>query len=164
MSSPIPKLLTFTLAAVIALGTLDAAQAKTRKRVPRATSPDITSDLTMTRGQLVPTDKNGTPIIMQGYRSPDVLPEPAPAQRADRPVRVPRGSSTYIPPVNPAPNSYNSPPAASLTQMPPAPYQPPKITTFGDRVNDAIHAYPLERGIGNNPVDQQMFIRQRANQ
>ncbi len=31
-------------------------------------------------------------------------------------------------------------------------------------MNNAIHAYPLEKGIGNNPIDQQQFIRQRANQ
>ena len=42
--------------------------------------------------------------------------------------------------------------------------QPPPITTFSDRVNSAIQAYPLEKGIGNNPTDQQMFIRQRINQ
>ncbi len=43
------------------------------------------------------------------------------------------------------------------------PYKPPPIHTFGDRVTDAIHSYPLEKGIGNNPTDQQMYIRQRAN-
>jgi hypothetical protein len=31
-------------------------------------------------------------------------------------------------------------------------------------VNNAIQAYPLEKGIGNNPTDQQEFIRQRLNQ
>jgi hypothetical protein len=50
-----------------------------------------------------------------------------------------------------------------LTQ-PPGVYRPPPINSFGDRVIDAIHAYPLEKGLGNNPADQQMFIRQRANQ
>ena len=73
-------------------------------------------------------------------------------------------SINYIPPVNPSPYSVNSPPAASLTQPAPAPYQPPPITTFSDRVNNAIQAYPLQKGIGNNPTDQQMFIRQRLNQ
>ena len=58
----------------------------------------------------------------------------------------------------------NSPPAAALTQPVPQPYKPPPITTFSDRVNNAIQAYPLEKGIGNNPTDQQMFIRQRLNQ
>jgi hypothetical protein len=31
-------------------------------------------------------------------------------------------------------------------------------------VNSAIQAYPLQNGIGNNPTDPQMFIRQRLNQ
>ena len=53
---------------------------------------------------------------------------------------------------------------AALTQPAPAPYRPPPITTFSDRVNSAIQAYPLEKGIGNNPIDQQQFIRQRLNQ
>jgi hypothetical protein len=48
-------------------------------------------------------------------------------------------------------------------QQPVKPYKPPPIHTFGDRVRDAIHSYPLEKGIGNNPTDQQMYIRQRAN-
>ena len=43
------------------------------------------------------------------------------------------------------------------------PYKPPPINTFSDRVRNAIHSYPLEKGIGNNPTDQQMYIRQRAN-
>ena len=64
----------------------------------------------------------------------------------------------------PSPYSSNSPPAAALIQPAPAPYKPPPITTFSDRVNSAIHAYPLQKGIGNNPTDQQEFIRQRLNQ
>ena len=111
-------------------------------------------------------DRDGTPIIMQGYRSPQYdagrRAQPEPRQRADRPVKIPRGSSTYIPPPNPSPYSVNSPPAAALTQPAPQPYKPPPITTFSDRVNSAIQAYPLEKGIGNNPSDQQQFIRQRA--
>lgn len=86
------------------------------------------------------------------------------AARTERPVRVPRGSSTYIPPPMPSPYSVNSPPAPALTQPTVQPYVPPPITTFSDRVNSAIQAYPLERGIGNNPTDQQQFIRQRLNQ
>jgi hypothetical protein len=104
---------------------------------------------------------------MRGYKTPAMMRDEGrskerPSRRADRPVRIPRGSSTYIPPVTPSPYSSNSPPAAALTAPAPAPYRPPPINTFSDRVTGAIHAYPLERGIGNNPVDQQQFIRQRA--
>jgi hypothetical protein len=162
------KILTLALAALMVLGTLDSASAR-KKKV--RTMPQSTASENQPRhvpGQLVPVDRDGTPIIMQGYRSPRMMrddKEPKePTQRADRPVKIPRGSSTYIPPPNPSPYSSNSPPAAALTQPAPAPYQPPKITTFSDKVNDAIHAYPLEKGIGNNPIDQQQFIRQRVNQ
>lgn len=164
MRRPRSKILMVALAGGFLLGALDMASARPKKnRAKRPAATDITRDLTVTRGQSLPVTRDGTPIIMQGF-NPDPPPRQTSPQRADRPVRIPRGSSTYIPPVNPSPYSSNSPPAAALIQPAPAPYQPPKITTFGDRVNDAIHAYPLERGIGNNPVDQQQFIRQRANQ
>ena len=166
------KILTLALAALMVLGTLDAASA--RKKKVRA-KPQPTASENQPRhvpGQLVPVDRDGTPIIMQGYRSPsmmrrdkglDELQEPT--RRADRPIRIPRGSSTYIPPPNPSPySSVNSNPPAALTQPAPAPYQPAPITTFSDKVNSAIQAYPLQKGIGNNPIDQQQFIRQRVNQ
>jgi hypothetical protein len=43
------------------------------------------------------------------------------------------------------------------------PYKPPPINTFGDRVTNCIHSCPLNAGIGNNPRDQQSYIRQCAN-
>jgi hypothetical protein len=165
------KILTLALAALMVLGTVDAASA--RKKKVRANPRPTASEnwLRHVPGQLVPMDRDGTPIIMQGYRSPamtrgDKEPKEStePMQRADRPIKIPRGSSTYIPPPSPSPYSVNSPPAAALTQPVPQPYKPPPITTFSDRVNNAIQAYPLEKGIGNNPTDQQMFIRQRLNQ
>ena len=164
------KILTLALAALMVLGTLDAASA--RKKKVRANPQPTASEnwLRHAPGQLVPVDRDGTPIIMQGYRSRAITrdKEPSepkePMQRADRPVNIPRGSSTYIPPPSPSPYSVNSPPAAALTQPVPQPYKPPPITTFSDRVNNAIQAYPLEKGIGNNPTDQQQFIRQRLNQ
>jgi hypothetical protein len=106
--------------------------------------------------------EDGVPIIMEGYHPPKLAPEEAqPKQRGKRLVKIPRGSSTYIPPVNPSPYSANSPPATVPMVQP---YKPPPINSFGDRVIDAIHAFPLERGLGNNPNDLQSFIRQRANQ
>ena len=94
------------------------------------------------------------------------LPKPKEQRqkRADRPVHIPRGSSTYIPPPVPSPNSPNSPPAQAFTQPTVQPYNPPHITTFSDRATDAIHDYPLQKGLGNNPLNQQEFIRQRLNQ
>src|SRR4051812_9365440 len=113
------KILTLALAALMVLGTLDAASA--RKKKVRA-NPQPTASENGPRyvpGQLVPVDRDGTPIIMQGYRSPAKTRDKEfkePMQRADRPVKIPRGSSTYIPPPSPSPYSVNSPPAAALTQ------------------------------------------------
>jgi hypothetical protein len=157
----LPKALMLALAAVLAFGTLDAASARAKKRhVKHPETPIVTRDY------------DGTPIIMEGFRmprakreekgGPEALPQQGerPKERAAPPVRIPRGSSTYIPPPVPSPYAGSPPP---LTQ-PPGVYRPPPINSFGDRVIDAIHAYPLEKGLGNNPADQQMFIRQRANQ
>ena len=175
MQASLPNFLTFALAAVLAIGTIDTASARHKKK-SRA-KPQVTSSQQWLRtaepGHLVPVDRDGTPIIMKGYRSPSMMRgdrekepelEPKPKQRADRPIKIPRGSSTYIPPPDPSPYSINSPPAAGLTRQTVQPYNPPPITTFSDRVNSAIQAYPLEKGIGNNPLDQQQFIRQRLNQ
>jgi hypothetical protein len=165
-------LLLTALVAVFAAGSLDPALAKHKHK--KSTAHRESSHIVR--------DYDGTPIIIKGYRPRHATPartapvevtpaeavpqEPRqPSQRqADRPVHIPRGSSTYIPPVNPSPYSSNSPPARALTQPIVQPYNPPPITTFSDRVTGAIHSYPLERGLGNNPTDQQMYIRQKANQ
>ena len=114
-------------------------------------------------GNLVPMDRNGSQIKMRRYRSPSQKPTPtAPRQHAQHPVHIPRGSSTYIPPINPSPSAGPTP-QQILNQQTVQPYKPPPVNTFGDRVRDAIHSYPLDKGIGNNPTDQQMYIRQRVN-
>ena len=157
MQARYSKTLTVVLAAVLALVALDAASARTKKH---HTAPEAA----FWRG-LVPTE-NGVPVIMKGYHPPAPPTEGGTQPRADRPIKIPRGSSTYIPPVNPAPNYSGYPSAASGMPAQPTvqPYNPPPINTFSDRVTGAIHAYPLEKGIGNNPTDQQSFIRQRVNQ
>ena len=164
-----PRILAVALAGLFALAVCDDASARTKKH--RTKSQATASERwlrNVDHGHLVPVDRSGTPIIMQGYRSPTMMrdgnaePETIePKRQAQRPVKIPRGSSTYIPPPVPSPYSANSPPAPQPTVQP---YNPPPITTFSDRVNSAIQAYPLERGIGNNPLDQQQFIRQRLNQ
>jgi hypothetical protein len=169
MRAHFPKIVTVALAAVLALGAIGAASARQKKK--HHAKPQATSSERWLRnvdpGHLVPVDSTGTPIIMQGYRSPAKMRNGEEPQRAESkrqahgPVKIPRGSSTYIPPPVPSPYSANSPPAPQPTVQP---YNPPPITTFSDRVNSAIQAYPLERGIGNNPIDQQQFIRQRLNQ
>lgn len=114
-------------------------------------------------------DYDGTPIIMKGYQprrttpieagsTQETPPREGIEKRADQPKTVRRGSSTYVTPPLRSPSSLN----ATAVPMPRS-YNPPPITTFSDRVTGAIHSYPLDRGLGNNPIDQQMYIRQRAN-
>jgi hypothetical protein len=145
-------ILAIGLAAAVLLTASDAALARQKKRYKvRAEPPPIARDY------------DGTPIIMQGFRRT----RPAidqPARQADRPIQIPRGSSTYIAPPMPAPNSPNSPPAAALLRMPPPVAVPrPSAPSFSDRVTNCIHSYPLNSGIGNNPTDQQSYIRQCSN-
>jgi hypothetical protein len=162
MSTSLSRFVTIILVAVLAVATFDAAAARTRK-APKKEAPSIVRDL------------DGTPIIMQGYRSPRVrsngeagtFPDESRPdnQRTERARTVRRGSSSFtgIPPVNPSPNSSNSPPAGVLTKPAPELYRPPPITTYGDRVTNCIHSFPLNAGIGNNPTNQQSYVRQCAN-
>jgi len=165
------KILTVVLAALLAVVAIDAAAAAGHKKRHHGNTTRVQPERSTTRTHPandlgIQKDEDGTPIIMQGYHPRRLTPEEAaPTQRSERPVHIPRGSSTYIPPPVPSPYSPNSPPARALTQAPVVqPYNPPPITTFSDKVTGAIHDYPLQKGIGNNPVDQQQFIRQRLNQ
>ena len=101
-------------------------------------------------------DSNGVPIIMKGFRSDRGKAGRVDTARSRTPVtrsaRIPRGSSTAI-----------ARPAATTTGQAVQPYNPPRITTPGDRATSAIHSYPLNKGLGNNPTDQQMYIRQNSN-
>jgi hypothetical protein len=154
------------LAAVLVAGTLDTADAARKKqrtvRERPAASEQEQRKRDFNRDLGIQYDADGTPIIMQGFgsrtkRARTTVPEADPDLRADRPR--PRGSSTYIPPVNPSPNAGPTP-QQILNQQTVQPYKPPPITTFSDRVSNCIHSYPLNAGVGNNPRDQQSYIRQ----
>lgn len=143
MQARLLKIPAIALAAIFMLGVFDATLAREKKpRVEPAAESAIEWDI------------NGVPIIMRDE-------EPPKRQRAERPRAVPRGSGGTIPP--PVPSPYAGPPAPVLLQPPPTPYMPPPINTFGDRVINCIHSYPLNAGIGNNPTDRQAYIRQCAN-
>jgi hypothetical protein len=147
------KLLTAALAALLLLAHSDVVQARSKKT-------GSSGDLGIQR------DASGTPIIMKGFRtnradtrragtSRSVKPatvKPADVRQAYRPARIPRGSGTAIPSQ-----------VGTTTGQTVQPYNPPRIETFSDRVTNSIHSYPLQKGIGNNPADQQMYIRQKAN-
>jgi hypothetical protein len=158
------QILALAVVGVLALSASEEAFAARKKtQVKRTYTPEIA------RGA------DGTPIIMRGYRRPPAVSimtdEPGagrvtdqPSRKAERRRGYRRGSSgAYIPPPLPSPSS-SSLPAPALVQPAPQVYRPPPITTFSDKVNNAIHDFPLQRGIGNNPNDLQSFIRQRANQ
>jgi hypothetical protein len=154
MKAPLAKILsvglTVGMAAVLALGTFDAAFARKKHRAKRPPAPVITRDY------------DGTPIIMKGFRRPPPPKEDdQPAQRVERPRKGPRGSGTYIPPPDPSP--YVTRPTTVLPAPPTQVYTPPPINTYSDRVTNCIHSFPLNRGLGNNPTDQQSYIRQCAN-
>jgi len=143
-------LLTAALAVSLIVALADSSLARSKRR-------DSSADITL------PHDAYGTPIIMKGLPTERARPErdddAARARRAAKDVRIPRGSSTYIPPPVPSPSASRAVTTGTVVQ----PYNPPPITTFGDRVNDAIHSYPLNKGLGNNPTDMQMYIRQNSN-
>jgi hypothetical protein len=156
------KTLAVAVAAFLVFSAFDDASAGSKKPRPKRTE-----------APLVQRDAQGVPIIMRGYRSPPpvsiMTDEPGtgrvsdpPSKKAERRRGRPRGSSTYIPPPVPSPSA-SAVPAPALLQRGPGVYNPPPIRSYGDRVRDCIHSYPLNRGIGNNPTDQQSYIRQCAN-
>jgi hypothetical protein len=164
------KLSLIALAAVFVAGSFDTADAARKKqrtvRERPAASEQEQRKRDFNRDLGIQYDADGTPIIMQGFgsRSKKVrttVPEADPNLRADRPR--PRGSSgAYIPPVNPSPLAGPTP-QEILNRPTVQPYKPPPINTFSDRVTNCIHSYPLNAGVGNNPRDQQSYIRQCAN-
>jgi hypothetical protein len=139
--------------AFVAMGDADARQKK--QRTKRSATPALQYD---SSGQpSVMRSGDGGISIMRDENAPK-RPKSG-SKEAVGPRKVPRGSSTYIPPPVPSPNTGR----AIVTPPTPGVYKPPPITSFGDRATGAIHSYPLQKGIGNNPTDQQMYIRQRAN-
>ena len=159
---------TLTLAAILTVGTVSHAAARQRHHATHPVHTATSSaEAAFWSGLSVP-EENGTPVIMRGFHPPKAVPtDVEPEQQVGRRrVHIPRGSSSYvdIPPPIPSPSGLNSPPAAALTQPIVQPYRPPPIVTPGDKAIDAIHAFPLQGGIGNNPTNQQEFIRQRVNQ
>jgi hypothetical protein len=165
------KISLLALAAVLMAGTSDAAFAA-RKKHRAVYHRTAVSELDQRQRDFnrdlgVQYDDNDVPIIMKGFNSgprrsasPSSAPnEEQPRLRADRPI--PRGSG-YVPSLAVPPN-VGSVRQQSASQPILQPYNPPQLNTFGDRVTNCIHSYPLNAGIGNNPRDQQSYIRQCAN-
>ena len=168
------KIFLLTLAAVLAVGTTDAAFAARKKHHALHRSSGVAlSDSNQRKRDFdrdlgLRYDDNAVPIVMKGLNSgprrkvarSTAREDQTPDQPQDRPKLLgtprPYGSPGYVAPVLPK----SEPP---VTQSTVQPYIPPKINTFSDRVTNCIHSYPLNAGIGNNPRDQQAYIRQCAN-
>ena len=144
-----------TVAVLLLLASADASRTQAAAASGNSAEAGFWGELSPASREYRPSRRSTT----HKRRAPEVERAPArPQQQSSRtPVRIPRGSGGYVAPVLPEAKPLSIP---SIVQ----PYQPPPTTTFSDRVNNAIQAYPLQKGIGNNPVDQQEFIRQRANQ
>ena len=142
-----PQAFALAFAAFVAAGTLDTAVAQDRRSGGDGYQGIMTEEGQPARKRGVKTKKKETPEVEK--------------RAADKPPskKRPRGSSTYIPP--PVPSPYGSPPVATVP--PPRVYTPPRIDTFSDRVTRCNHSFPLNAGIGNNPVDRDSFVRQCAN-
>jgi hypothetical protein len=104
--------------------------------------------------------QHGTPVIMQGMKwsKGPARTDDRPKERAERPRTIPRGSSSYLPPI-PSP----SPPSVMSLRPPPAPYTPPPINSFSDRVTQCNHSFPLNAGLGNNPTTRDAYVRYCVN-
>jgi hypothetical protein len=148
MKLPLPNVLIPTLAVIVVVATAETALARPKKhRVERPPQPAL-------------IEEHGTPIIMQGLEWPKrpARSEDPPKERAERPRTIPRGSSTYMPPV-PAPGV----PSAIAPQPSVGVYKPPPITSFSDRVTQCQHSFPLNAGLGNNPTNRDFYVRSCAN-
>ena len=138
--------------AFVAMGDADARQKK--QRTKRSATPALQYD---SSGQpSVMRSGDGGISIMRDENAPK--PKGGSKEAAGS-RKVPRGSSTYIPPPIPSPNTGR----ATVAPATPGVYKPPPINSFGDRVTGCVHSYPLNAGIGNNPTDRQSYIRQCAN-
>ena len=143
MGSPWSKALIVTLA-MFAAGAADTAWAQL--------VPNI----------MVDVEKNGNPIVMKGSRAQEKTPESEdrPSNRAERPRRIPRGSSAYVEPI-PLPNTGRS--SGIVAPPPVTTYNPPPINNPSERINQLNHSFPFNSGLGNNPTDRDAYVRYNLN-
>src|SRR5687768_70693 len=92
-------------------------------------------------------------VVEEGGKRPVKKQKGTETKKDAEPKRRPRGSS-YIP-------STGLPRTEPVVVAPASPgvYRPPPINSFSDRVTNCIHSFPLARGLGNNPTEQQAYVR-----
>jgi len=171
------KISLLALAAVLTVGTTDAAFAARKKH--RTVRHDTTLSDTdarkrdFNRSLGLEYDANGVPILIKGYSS---VPKGRASQSAvadqDQLRRskfqgklqdYPRPYGSGYVPSSLVPPNVGLVPQQNPGQQVVQPYNPPKLNTFSDRVSSCIQSFPLNGGIGNNPRNQQAYIRQCAN-
>jgi hypothetical protein len=78
-------------------------------------------------------------------------------KQAEHPVRIPRGSASFVPPAQL--------PRTPLLGQPQtlAPYNPPPISNPSERITQFNHSFPLNGGLGNNPINRDAYIRYNFN-
>jgi len=157
MASPLSKVFIVALAG-FAVAVADTASAQPKKKsVERAFgfAPSVPNIM-------VDVDEHGTPIIMRDSHAGPKKPESEyrKSKRAERPRKIPRGSSAYVPPVS-LPNTSRS----SGIIAPPAvtPYNPPPVNNPSERINQLNQSFQFNRGLGNNPTDRDAYIRYNLN-
>jgi hypothetical protein len=157
MASPLSKIFIVALAGfAVAVADTAAAQRK-KERVERSfgfapSVPNIILDV----------DENGTPIIMRDSHARPKKPESEDrkSERAERPRRIPRGSSAYVPPIA-LPNASRS--SGIVAPPPVTPYNPPPINNPSERINQLNQSFQFNQGLGNNPTDRDAYIRHNLN-
>jgi hypothetical protein len=99
---------------------------------------------------------------MQGLECANgsVRDEDRPTRRAERPRPLPRGSGGAYQPLVPSPGGL---PSLTPLQRPAGPYQPPPINSFSDRATQCFHSFPLNAGMGNNPLNRDAYVRSCVN-
>ena len=151
------KVLMIALAA-FAIGVADTASAqpsKARVERPLEIIPSVPNIM-------VDVDENGNPIVTKGSTAREKTPEneERPSKRAERPRRIPRGSSAFVPPA-PLPNTSRS--SGIVAPPPVSTYNPPTINNPSEHINQFNQSFPLNGGLGNNPTDRDAYVRQNLN-
>jgi hypothetical protein len=107
-------------------------------------------------------DETETPVTRQRLeRSQKDVQDKHHTNKAERRVKIPRGSANFVPPVS----STGGLPRTPLLMQPPAvaPYNPPPINNPSDRIMQLNQSFPLNRGLGNNPTDRDSYLRYNLN-
>jgi hypothetical protein len=101
------------------------------------------------------TNCDGTPVIMKGLdcRRHPLRGELQANRSRKRPRISSRGSSgPYVAPLQRTPS-------LTLSQPSTGPYISPQVANPSERINQLNQSYPLNRGLGNNPINRDQYLR-----